>query len=108
MPPNTTRPSPNPCSRKGLVQIPEERGDALAAADAHRHDAPLGLPTLEFVGQLDGQDGTGGADRMAECDRPAVRVDLLRIDLQLPNYRHRLRREGLVQLHEVDVIDRHP
>src|SRR5439155_23229514 len=38
-------PEPEPVQPKGLVQIPEERGDALAAADAHRHDAPLRLPT---------------------------------------------------------------
>src|SRR5207302_11251673 len=73
-------PGAEPVQPGGLVQIAEKRGDALSAADAHRHDAPLGLATLELVGQLDGQDGAGGAHRMAERDGAAVRVDLLRIN----------------------------
>ncbi len=87
---------------EGLVEVAEECGDALAPADAHRYDAPLGLPTLEFVGQLDGQDGTGGADRMAERDGAAVRVDLLRIDFQLFELWRHAQLAGLSPAHDDD------
>src|SRR5260370_21570559 len=108
MPPNTTRRGPNSCSRRALVQVSKERRDALAAPDAHRHDAPLSLASLELVRQLDREDGAGCADWMAESDRAAVRVDLLRVDLQLTDHRDGLRRESLVELYQVDVVDRHP
>ena len=48
--------------------------------------------------------------RMPERDRPAVRVELLaeRVDAELAAHREDLRGERLVQLHHVDVVDRHP
>src|SRR2546421_5669258 len=107
MPPNTTCGGPIPCSRWRLVQVPEQGGDTLAPADAHRHDPPLGLAPLQLIGQLDGEDRAGGADRMAEGDGAAVRVDLFGIDFQLPDDRDGLRRKGLVELHQIDVVDRH-
>ena len=45
---------------------------------------------------------------MAERDGAAVRVDLVRIDFQLADHRDGLRGKGLVELHEIDVVDRHP
>src|SRR5207248_9752154 len=36
----------------GSVQVAEERRDPLAAADAHRDDAPFGLAPLQLVGEL--------------------------------------------------------
>src|SRR5206468_6819701 len=53
---STTRSAPIPAADGRLVQVAEEGGDPLATADAHGDDAPLGLPALELVGQLDGQD----------------------------------------------------
>src|SRR5713101_9861968 len=106
MPPNTTRWRPNSC-RRGLVRVPKERGDPLAAANAHRDDSPFGLPPFELVGQFHREDGPGGAHRMAEGDGAAVRVDLLGVDFELADDGHRLGGEGFVQLHEIDIVDRH-
>ena len=44
---------------------------------------------------------------MPERDRAAVRVDFLGVDLELTNDGDGLGGEGLVQLHQVDVVDRH-
>src|SRR2546422_8363444 len=57
--PSTTRSAPIPAAGGPLVQVAEEGGDSLATADAHGDNAPLGLPALELVRQLDGQDGAG-------------------------------------------------
>src|SRR2546428_13303516 len=43
---------------------------------------------------------------MAQRDRAAVNVDLCRIELEVAHARDRLRRERLVQLDEVDRVDR--
>src|SRR2546428_7619400 len=67
MPPNTTRWRPNSC-RRGLVQVPKEGGDPLAAADAHRDDSPFGLPSVELVSQFHRQDCPRGAHRMVDGD----------------------------------------
>src|SRR5438132_12034435 len=80
-----------------LVQVAEEGGDPLAAADAHGDDAPLRLAALELICQLDGQDGAGGAHRVAERDGAAIWIDLLGIDLQLADHGDRLRGESLIQ-----------
>jgi hypothetical protein len=47
--------------------------------------------------------------RMAERDRAAVRVELVaeRVDAELAADGQHLRGERLVQLHHVDVVDRH-
>src|SRR5580658_9833740 len=51
----------------------EDRGEALAAADAHRDERVLAAGALELVQGLDGQDGPGGGNGMPEGDAAAVR-----------------------------------
>ena len=60
---------------------------------------------LELVHRLGEQDGAGPAERVPERDGPAVRVDLRHVGAggALPAEHHR--RERLVDLHEVDVVD---
>src|SRR5438552_16475193 len=43
---------------------------------------------------------------MAERDRTAVHVHLLRVEAELADHEEALRRERLVQLHEVDLLER--
>src|SRR5712671_921066 len=81
----------------------EDRGDALAAADAHRDERVALLRALELVERLHGEDGSCGADRMAERHRAAVRIHFRRIQSQIPGYRHRLRSEGFVRFDHIHV-----
>src|SRR6185369_12928931 len=61
----------------------EQARAALAAADAHRDDAPLGLAPAAFLQDVAGETRAGHAEGMADRDRAAVDVVLLRIDAQL-------------------------
>ena len=62
--------------------------------------------SLESVHQLHGEDRARRADRVAEGDRPAVRIELVRGQAQRLGHGHGLGGEGLVQLDDVDVVDR--
>src|SRR3954471_5331693 len=44
----------------------EQSRAALAAADAHRHDAPLGLAALAFLEDVAGETRAGHAERVAD------------------------------------------
>src|ERR1700716_350092 len=59
-------------------------GTAHAAADAKRREAALRVALLHLVQQSHEDAAARGADRVAERDRPAVHVDLLRIPAHLP------------------------
>ena len=52
--------------------------------------------------------GAGRAERMAERDRAAVEVDACGVDAERIDDGERLAREGLVELHQIDVLDRQP
>src|SRR3954465_9264373 len=83
----------------------EQAGAALAAADAHRDDAPLGLAPAAFLQDVAGETRAGHAERMADRDRAAVDVVLLGIDAELVARIETLAGEGLVELPEIDVVD---
>ena len=51
--------------------------------------------------------GAGHAERVAEGDRAAVHVELVPRDAEVLGRRDHLRGERLVDLDEVDVVDRH-
>src|ERR1700720_3604079 len=76
----------------------EDRGDALAAAEAHRDQCvPAADPALLVEG-LDDQDGAGGAERVTEGDAAAVRVGPFRRQAELGGDGEGLRGERLVHL----------
>ena len=82
--------SPRPSSRRRsteTLQPLEHRRDALAAADAHRDQRVAAAGALQLVHRLDREDRAGRADRMAERDRAAVRVGLLRSRGRAPSTR---------------------
>ncbi len=64
-------------------------------------DAAAAPPELQRQVQRD--PSPGHADRVAERDRPAVDVDLLRVDAELAGRDDADRGERLVDLHEVEV-----
>ena len=72
-----------PATRASGSDPLEDRGDALAAADAHGDQRVAAAGALQLVDRLDGEDRAGGADRVAERDAAAVRVDLGRIEAEL-------------------------
>src|SRR6476646_8444021 len=82
----------------------EQPGAALAAADAHRDHAPLGLAALTFLQDVAGQARAGHAERMPDRDRAAIDVVFRRIDAELVAAVEALTGEGLVELPEIDVV----
>src|SRR6516225_1140099 len=74
----------------------EDRCDALAAADAHRRERVSAAGPPELIQRLDGQDGTGSADRMAKRDTAAVGVRLVRRQPEFADDSERLRGERLI------------
>src|SRR5213593_300066 len=82
----------------------EDAGRALAGADAHRHHAVLQIVAAQRMHDGGRADRTGGAQRVAQRDRAAHRVDLRGAQADGVDHRQRLCREGLVQLDPVDLV----
>src|SRR5204862_6754238 len=72
------------------LQPLEDRGNALAAADTHRHQPIATTGALQLVERFDGQDASRGANRMAQRDCAPIRVDLLQIEAEVLGHRARL------------------
>src|SRR5438105_7751601 len=53
----------------------EHRGDALADADAHRHQRVAAAGALQLAGRGQCDARAGGAERVADCDRAAIHID---------------------------------
>src|SRR5262245_51534103 len=86
----------------------EDCRDALAAADAHGDERVLPADALQLVERLHREHRSGRADGMAQTDRAAVGVGLLRIELEVACDRERLHRERLVRLDDVHLLDLEP
>ena len=104
-----------PFSTPVRMLMPGSRSDAfddarraLPHADAHRDHAVLQVVPAQRVHDGGGADRTGGAQRVAERDRTAHRVDLGGVQLERVDHRQRLRGERLVQLDPADVADLQP
>src|SRR5580693_1511403 len=87
-----------------LINLEQPRS-ALATADAHGHNAPLGLATVALLQDMAGEPCAGHAKRMADSDRAAVDVVFLGIDTELVTRIEALAGERFVQLPDVDVAD---
>ena len=85
----------------------DQRGDALADADAHRGDRALAAARFQRVHRGQRQARAGRAERMPERDRAAVRVHVLGVvrQAELAQHREALGGERLVQLDHVDVAE---
>ena len=62
---------------------------------------------LERMDQRGHQLGTRSAERVAQCDRAAIDVEFVGIGPEMLEPGERYRREGLVDLIQVDVADVH-
>src|SRR5829696_2047320 len=90
-----------------MLDLDQERV-ALAAAGADRGEAEAAAVAAQVVHHRPDDPAAGGADRMAERDRAAVHVHLLLVRAQKPRRVPRDRRERLVDLDALDVVDRLP
>src|SRR5215212_10146908 len=86
----------------------DDGGYAHAAADAQRDQRATGVAALELVDHGAGDHGAGGTQRVAHGDRAAVDVELLVGNVQVLLELQHHRRERLIQLEQVDVVDRQP
>src|SRR5207245_7406789 len=93
--------SPPKYLRKAL----ENARGAHAAADAHGNHAITRLAALEFAQNCGGQLRAGAAERMAESNGAAIRIDAGWVETGEANYGKRLRGEGLVQLDDIDLLE---
>ena len=78
---------------------------ALADADAHGGQRALAATLLQPVHRGQRQPRARHAERMAERDRAAVRIDVLGVvgKAELTQAGEPLRGEGLVQLDQIEV-----
>src|SRR4051794_12500668 len=91
----------------GSAEAFEDRRHTLAATDAHRLETERLVLELQPVDQRAGDARAGHAERVADGDRTAVHVEAVDVDAELLVRRDHLRGERLVDLDEVDVVDRH-
>src|SRR5919108_1888659 len=84
----------------------DDHGVALAAARADRRAAEPAAAAAELVHERHQDARAAGPDRVAERDRTAVHVHLRLVHAEHPHRVERDRRERLVDLEQVDVVDR--
>ena len=58
-----------------------QAGGALSSADAEGYERTIGATAVEFFEGGEHEAGAGGADRVAERDRSAIRVEPAAVDL---------------------------
>src|SRR5438105_2702328 len=81
----------------------DDRRRPHAAADAQRHQRGGLVGALQLVEHGTEDHRPRRTERMAECDRAAIDVDLRRIDVEGLNVAQHHRGKGLVQFEQVDV-----
>src|SRR6476620_2301663 len=89
------------------VEPLDDGGVRHAAGLAHRLQPVAAAGLLEVVEQGRHEPGAGGAQRVAEGDRAAPRVELRVLDPELGLPGQRYGGEGLVDLERVDLVDGH-
>src|SRR5882724_3889955 len=89
------------------VQLLDRDGYALADADAHGGERALAAALFHAVHRRHGKTRAAHAERMAERNRPAMRVDEIGIvlDAELPQAGYPLRGKGLIELDQIEVAD---
>src|SRR6201996_1537431 len=79
---------------------------ALATRTAERGHGVAGAPPCQLESGVQGDPRSRHADRVADGDGSAVDVDLLRIDAEFLRRSQRDRGERLVDLDDVELVDR--
>src|SRR2546426_10706053 len=86
----------------------DARRDPLTAADAEGRQAVTLLALAELVREREREPRARRTERMPERDRAAVHIRLLPIEAEVLLDREVLRRESLVDLGQVHVLDFQP
>src|ERR1017187_3096569 len=89
-----------PLSENSAVDF-KQAGAALAAADAHGHDAPLCLAPTALLQDVARTPRAGHPEGVADRDRAAVDVVLVRVDAELVAGIEALTGESLVELPKI-------
>src|SRR5580700_5918177 len=89
------------------AQALDDHRHPLPAADAHRLEADRLVLGREAVEQGCHDPGACHPERVSKSDRTTVDVELVPVDSELASARDDLSCKRLVQLDEVDVVDRH-
>src|SRR4029077_5683732 len=106
--------SPQTCVTKHKITRSSERLSAaaleqcrlaLAHADAERREPVPAVPAAQLVQERDDQTGAAHTEGGPHGDRAAVHVHLLVVEAELADDGEALRRERLVQLHQVEVAN---
>src|SRR3954451_16957791 len=84
----------------------DQHGVALAAARADARHAEAAAPATKLVHERAHDPRAARPERVAECDRAAVHVHLALVDTEHPHRIERDRRKRLVDLEQLDVVDR--
>src|SRR4051812_32188866 len=85
----------------------DDRARPEPTTAAHRHEADRLVGALELVQQRRDEARARGAERVPERDRAAVHVHAVHVRVELAAPGGDDRREGLVDLDEVDVVHLH-
>src|SRR5260221_9825135 len=94
-------------ARRTALDALEDRRDPLTAADAERREPVLALPLAELGDEREREPRARRAEWMPERDRAAVHIRLVAVEAELLLDCQVLRREGLVDLDDVHLLDLH-
>src|ERR1043165_6982598 len=83
-------------------------GGAHATANTHRHHSISSITSLKFAQDTCREFRARATERMTKRDRAAVYINPFRIETESFYYSERLRRKRLVQLDQIDVVEREP
>jgi Kef-type K+ transport system membrane component KefB len=86
----------------GLPGLPQA-GDPLADSDAHGRRPPAAAAPAQLMQQRGDNPCSRAAERVADCDRAAVDVDQVGVELQLVGHGHRLGGKRLVDLDQREI-----
>src|SRR5690242_1351543 len=84
-----------------------DHGRALSAPDARRAEPEAPLGVAQRVEQVDRNARAGRGEGMPDCDGAAMHVRLVAVQAQLLLHCEILRRERLVHLHQVHLLELH-
>src|SRR5581483_1917160 len=93
--------------RKTSVQLLDRHGDALADADAHGGERAFASALLHAMHGCDDKPRAAHAERMAERNRAAMRIDEVGIlrNAELAQTGNTLAGESFIELDQIEIAD---